>query len=368
MRVYYFVIILTLFFLASDQRLVISRDYEVKTLNKTITFKKLFLILVPMIFIFGVRSSVIDTAAYYNEFANLTTEFSTENLFEKARLYSLIQRFCKAYLFEAPELWLLTVELMAVIPFISTLSKYSINIGISIFVFFASTEFTFIVNGARQFIAVCIMFYAFRFILEEKPIKYYLCLLIASQFHLTVLVMLPAYFFARLKSWKKPMLFFLIVLAIVSFFSEGLFQAFDEAVIQDSVYAGYSQDLSSGAGVNILRVLISFVPVALAFYYRKQTDYSDMTLNACVNLSALNAAAFLFASTMGSNLTGRLTEYYNIFNLILYPYIFEKILPPNTKKSIKLIFIFAYLFFFYYQMEIAWGGLEYGSKFLRIYC
>ncbi len=368
MPVCYFVIIITFFLLALDQRLVVTRDYEIRTINKTITFKRLFLILLPMIFIFGMRSSGFgDTVVYYENFRDLTTQFSAEGLPEKARLFYLFQRFCKSYLFKAPELWMLTMELLAMIPMISCLSRYSVNIGISIFVFFISTEFTFMLNGSRQFIAVCIMFYAFKFILEEKPIKYYLCLLLASQFHITVLVMLPAYFFARLKSWKKPMVFSLFVLAIASFFSEGLFSVVDEVVIQNSFYAHYSQDAMALEGVNLFRVLIHFVPVVFAFIYRKETDYDDLTLSACVNLSALNAMIFLFASTMGGNLSGRFAEYYTIYNLLLYPYIFEKILPSKDRKIIKIIFIFAYFLFFYYQMELTWGW-RYVSEFLGISC
>ena len=365
----YLVIIATLFLLAIDQRLVVTRGYEIKTLKKTITFKRLFLILLPMIFAFGMRSAGFgDTIGYYVGFENLTTQFSLENLSEKAPLYSVLERFCKAYLFKAPELWMLTIELLALVPMISCLSKYSINIGLSIFVFFASTEFVFLLNGARQFIAVCIMFYAFRFIVEKKPIKYYICLLIAVQIHLTVIVMLPAYFFARLKSWKKPMLFLLVVLAIASFFSQGLFSAADEMLVQNSVYSHYTSEAFALEGVNHLRVLIHFIPVFLAFYFRKETDYNDMTLNACVNLSALNAIIFLFASTMGGNLAARFAEYYTIYNLILYPYIFEKILPPKSKKTIKLVFVFAFVLFFYYQIHIVFGGGGYESKFLGINC
>ncbi len=367
MIVYYIVLLSTLYLLALDQRLLVDRDFQIRTERKTISFWKLFLILIPLIFIFGMRSAVGDTVGYYSAFKNLTKEFSFSNLDERAVIFSTLQKFCKSYLFESPELWLLTIELLSMIPIIYSLSKYSVNVGISIFVFFASTEFTYLLNGARQFVAVCIMFYAFKFIVEKKPIKYYLCLAIASGFHLTALVMLPAYFFARLKTWRKSMVILLFVLAIACFFSESLFEIIDENILQDSVYAHYSESVTAAAGVNIFRVLVSFVPVALAFIYRKNMDYDNMVLNACVNLSALNAIAFLFASTMGANLTGRLTEYYNIYNLLLYPYIFENALPIKYKKVIKPLFIIAYLFFFYYQMEIAWGGLPYESNYLNIF-
>lgn len=368
MIVYYLVILTTVLLLIFDQRVLIERDLQLRTAKKTITFWKLFLILIPLLFVFGVRSGGVgDTEGYYTAFEHLSSNFSLINLDQRAIGFSVLQRFCKSFLFKSPELWLITMELISMIPIIYCISKYSVNVSVSIFVFFASTEFSYLLNGARQFIAVCIMFYAFKFIVEKKPIKYYLCLLIAANFHLTALVMLPAYFFARLKSWKRTMIILLFVLSIACLFSESIFKVFDEAVLQDSVYAHYSWRITTAAGVNIFRVLVSFVPVVLAFLYRKNFDSNNMIINAAVNLSSLNAIAFLFASTMGANLTGRLTEFYNIYNLILYPYIFEYALPDKDKKIIKPLFILAYLYFFYFQMEITWGGLSYESNFLNIY-
>lgn len=367
MIVYYFVIIFSMFFIALKQGIVINSRLEIKTIKKSISFDKLFLALVPMIFIFGMRSGGVgDTEGYYTSFKALTSDFSLMGLDDRSYGFSFLQRFCKSFLFTAPELWMLTIELLAIVPLIYTVSKYSINVSVTFFVFFASTEFSYLLNGARQFIAVCIMFYAFKFIVENKPVKYYLFLLLAVSFHLTALIMLPVYFFARLKAWRGPMIVVVLLLAVACLFSENLFATFDEVVLQDSVYAHYSWRVTSTAGVSIFRVLVSFVPVILAFVYRKNFDSNNIISNACINLSALNAIAFLFASTMGANLMGRLTEYFNIYNLLLYPYVFEKAITSKDKRTIKFIFIISYLFFFYYQMVITWDGLPYVSEFLNI--
>ena len=48
-------------------------------------------------------------------------------------------------------------------------------------------------NSVRQAVSVAMVFYAFRFLLENKPVKYTIVILLASTIHLTTLIMIPFY-------------------------------------------------------------------------------------------------------------------------------------------------------------------------------
>ena len=157
--------------------------------------------------------------------------------------------------------------------------------------------------------------------------------------------------------------------ALACVFSESVFGFMNDAFLEDGVYGHYAEDVMNTRGVNILRVAVAFVPVILAFYSRKRIEAQNCEyINYCINLSVLNAMCFLFASTMGANLTGRIAEYFTIYNLILYPYLFTHALPKKEGSVIKVLFYIAFLIFFIYQMQIAWGGLEYVSEVLGIDC
>ena len=371
MIVYWSIFAITLF-LAS-----FVRDKQSQTIllctrgihNYNFTAKQIFLILLPMIFFFSLRSQVGDTGGYIYSFENLTTEFSLVGLDDRAYGFSILQRICKSFLFKHPNMWLALLTLISVIPIVNILSKYSTDVRLSLFVFIASTEFTYLINGARQFVAVCICFYAFKFLVEKKPILYYLFVLLAISFHLTAIVMLLAYPLARLKPWSIKMWLVIIFAVLVCVFSESVFGFMNDVFLEDSVYSHYAEDVMNTRGVNILRVLVAFVPVILAFYCRKRIESQNCEyINYCINLSVLNAMCFLFASTMGANLTGRIAEYFTIYNLILYPYLFTHALPKKEGSIIKILFYIAFIGFFFYQMEIAWDGLEYVSDVLGISC
>jgi transmembrane protein EpsG len=331
------------------------------------TFWQVIFSLFPAIFFFGLRSRVGDTSGYYNAFLLLPKEFTTENLDQRAVGFDLLRRFCKSYIFSSPEAWLMLILLLSIIPMSRTLSRYSFDIHISLYIFFASTEFLYLINGARQFLAVCICFYSLKYLLNDDPIRFFLTVFLAMSVHLTAIVMLPVYFAVRTKPWSPKMILILILGVFLSFFSSSAFSVFDEYVLSDTVYSRYASYFVSYKGVKTLRVLVQCVPVIISFLKRRQIEELNSKLaNICVNISVLNAIVFIFASTMGGNLSGRIAEYYTIFNLILYPILLSNVMDYRERKLIRFLAHLLFLAFFIYQMQIAFGGLEYTSNYLRI--
>lgn len=56
-------------------------------------------------------------------------------------------------------------------------------------------------NTIRQYLAMAIIFWGFRFVIEKKPIKYLLCVLIAVLFHSSAFVAILVYFYGTKKSF-----------------------------------------------------------------------------------------------------------------------------------------------------------------------
>lgn len=329
----------------------------------------LFIICIPMIFFLGLRSNVGDTIGYINSFNRVSTEFNLNSLDDRAYGFSILQKFCKAYLFDDASIWLLLIFLISIIPIIIILSKHSPSILISFFVFFASTEFIFLINGSRQFIAVSICFYAFKYLINKNPVKYYAFVLIAMSFHMTAIIMLIAYPIANMKPFKGKIFIFIILAITLTLYSDEFLVFINDNFVGESVYGHYMIGLTETEGVNIFRVLTQWVPVAIAYAYRKKIyEIDDRCTNICVNLSLINAFVFTFASTVGGNLTGRMAEYFTIYNLLLYPILFVRCVSKRTKQWLLPVFAIMYIAFFIFQMEIAWNGLVYESDLLNIYC
>lgn len=331
--------------------------------------KNVFLIFVPCIFFLGLRSGVGDTVAYIHNFEQLPSVFSFPELGDACFGYSLLQQACKSFLFQKPELWLLLILLLSIIPLTSTLSRYSINLPISVFVFFASTEFTYLINGSRQFLAVCICFFALKFILEEKPVLFFLFVLLAASVHATAIVMLPTYFIVRSEPWSPRIFILVIIVLLITLFSDRVFDIFNEKILSGSFYEHYGSAILNRAGVSIFRVAVQIVPLGISWVKRKQIEsIPDRVFKVCINMSLINVACFAFAATMGGNLTGRVSEYFTVFNLLLYPYLFHYCFNDSNKKRVMtILFVLLFIFFFCYQMYFSWGGLEYKSEMLGIY-
>lgn len=370
MLVYYslfaFTVLATLICTQTPACKTIETSYGTK--ENRIPFLTLFLVTVPSIFFLGMQDNFADTPGYISFYQELSTEFSLENLKLNSYGFSILQRFCKAYLFENANIWLILMIIISIIPIIINISKHSPNPAISFFLFFASTEFTFLINGARQFIAVCIAFYGLKFLINKQPIRYLLIVLLAMSFHQTALIMLIAYPISVIKPFKKNMILISILALVMAIFSENVLQIADDMFIADSAYGHYMDDIYREAGVNILRTLTHWVPVVLTYIYREKIwQINDRVMNICVNFSLINALIFTFASTIGANLTGRMAEYFTIYNLLLYPMIFKRCASPKTRQWLIPLFVIIYIAFFIYQMHIMWGT-TYRSQLLGIFC
>ena len=63
----------------------------------------------------------------------------------------------------------------------------------------------------RQALAIAIFFYATRYIIEKKPIYYFILILVATTIHFSVFIMLPLYYIIMKKFSKKFIFLFLII-------------------------------------------------------------------------------------------------------------------------------------------------------------
>lgn len=100
--------------------------------------------------------------------------------------------------------------------------KYSDIPYICILSFLSIGLFTFYLSALRQGIAVAIIALSYKYIIEKKPVHFVVTVLIASGFHLTALVFLPAYFIVVFME-KKSLVRFSIVFSIGCILIIGLF-------------------------------------------------------------------------------------------------------------------------------------------------
>ena len=135
----------------------------------------------------------------------------------------------------------------------------------------------------------------------------------------------------------------IIIFVIVTMSLTPILSSF-ENIVEGTRYEDYTSISKTDDGVNIFRVLVAMVPVALSFIYYKKLK-EDKENKYLVNFSILNLLILVLA--MQSTIISRFTMYFELYNLLLYPK-FLKVF----KKEERYIFVFLLCLCFFIYMVL----------------
>lgn len=148
--------------------------------------------------------------------------------------------------------------------------------------FYVVTIFTTSLNIQRQTLSVCIFFFSLRYILDGKFIKYACCILVASLFHYSAIVLFPVYFLRLngLRFFDNRLVQLLLYIVSFFLFSYALtwILAFVLQYVTNAKYLGnlqalgnWNMDVSSGLGIlatHLIDILLIFFSKDLARNYK----------------------------------------------------------------------------------------------------
>lgn len=324
-----------------------------------------------IIFFCGLRSGVADTGTYIHMFEG----YYPDSIFEidwnaeiKDKGFYALTAFYKQFISDDWQGWLFLIALISGVATMYTFKKYSVNFGLSCFLFISTTMFTYLVNGMRQYICVAIVFASIGLIMERKLWKFMILILLLSTIHASVLVFIPVYFIANVEPWSWQMILVIIAAIIFGMYFEQLFPIFG-SLLEETQYEGYVSYISEqGVGSNVIRLFVSAVPCVLAFLGRKIVKRDGNSLiNISVNMSVINFCIYFIATFSSGMAVGRMTTYFDVFNLLLLPWLLKHIFTPKSSQLVTWMCVFFYVLYFYIQMVMTWN-IGYESQFLGIFC
>ncbi|WP_455537605.1 EpsG family protein [Terrisporobacter sp.] len=325
-----------------------------------------------IIFFAGMRSYVADTTAYikmFNDYPLLNE--ARDIIFDSSarepgfRLFSIL---IKTYISNNYSVWLWIIATISGICVMVPLYKYSCNFGISTFLFIASCQFTWLFNGMRQFLVASIVFACTGLILKNKTILYILIVIILSTIHMSALILIPMYFIAKGEPWNKRTMLFILAVILAMVFTDKFTSLMTDVVETTDYAASVNEFKSTDDGTSVIRILVESVPVIIAFIYRdKIKDKLTPIIKLSINMSLIASGLYVISKVARSGiLLGRLPIYFSMYNLILLPWLLQNIFEGREKDLFYYMMIICYFTFFYYQMCIAWGGMEYNSTLLNL--
>lgn len=331
-----------------------------------------------LVYYIAARSFYGDTWLYIVSFNDSSSNLSSikaileSDIDEKG--YKILVILFKHYISKNYNDWFTFLAIFQAGAIVLTYYKYSCNFFMSAFLFIASTTFTWMMNGIRQFTAVCLILYFFDYIINKKTIKFFIIVFLAYSLHQSAIFWIPVFFIVHFKPWSKK-IWICVLLTLLVVFGIDQFTDWLDTASEGTEYAGMGSQLVNYSGdgqavddgVNPISVIITAVPPAIALWRRKYVEAKATPfINICLNLSVVAVGVNLVGMVTSGILVGRIPIYFTLTNFILLPWLLNNVFEGKVKHLLKFLCYALYFVYFYYCMVILGGG-QYASSKLGLY-
>ena len=308
-----------------------------------------------IVFWVGIRTGVADTGTYIRYFISTSPDLSQISIIQEAGgkgiLWKISIILFKAFVSENWQVWLMTLAMIMGFSVSYCFYKHSEAFFFSMLLFILTTNFTWMLNGMRQFLCVSTLMVAFSWLVEGKTKQYMILIALLSLIHFTVWLMVPIYFVVRQKPWSRLVLLAIMGTCIICAFAAPFTGAVEEA-LQHTQYQGAQIVNALDDGAHPIRVVILSVPAVIAWYNRKSIEEeNNPKLNILINLSILSALLMLFSVFTSGIMMGRLAIYCSVYSAIALPMLISRMPNKNQQLLLRYCCIIGYMIYFYTQIQ-----------------
>lgn len=312
------------------------------------------------------RTSYNDTANYIGTFnsAQTVAEGIANGTFTDwtGNPWSMLYRSLMRELTDNYHIYFLIPAVLSSFAAVKLFKRYSVNPAFSLLIFFSLGTYIMYMAALKQCLAMFFLLLALPYALDKKYIRFYLLVFIAILFHT------HAFMFAIVpllleKPWGKVTWALLgaTIFAMLTYdYTLGAFMEYAQS-IGALVDEG---ELFDGHSINVLRVLVYWIPALLALIFRRRL-FTDSTKeeNLFVNMSIVSAFILTLGLVQAANLFARMAGYFEIATAIALPWIIKKLF---TKQSAQLVTILACILYFGYFMFEFTVSKDFGSDYSAI--
>ena len=293
----------------------------------------------------GLRWAVgTDWHEYYSYFisclslSNLGEQFEVGYVFLNKAIRLLTNNYTVFLLIHAIIVYLLirsSVFKFSPLPFVSLCLFYCLMLGY--------------LGMNRQYIAFAIMIFSYQYILDKKLLSFLIAMAVASLFHASVLIFLPAYF---LKNYISSNTVFISIIAafIVSFsgiidsISIVFFDLFGEQTAAKLHHYYALQSSEHGESINIVNTIFALSKrmglIILTLMLFKPNERNQPYFNFFFNLYFIALLIYIvFNGSFLQVVIGRGLMYYNIAEIFLIPFVILKFKKGFSQIVLLLLFI-----------------------------
>ena len=242
--------------------------------------------------------------------------------------------------------------------------KYTNNILLSVFLYFATGYYGFSMAAMKQCAATAFCLIGIDRLLSEKRFSFFFWTIIGVLFHpfAAMFLICP---FLMFSPWTFPTYLMIIICAVAGY----TMQIWLSDIIGLLVVIGVDYDVSllGGEGVNIFRVLVVWAPVMLSFlaarFWRISRNKAD---NLIMNLAILCAEIMLIALFGNPVYFGRLANYFLIFQIVSIPLILNDY-EINSQVLLRIATVMGYTGYAIYDNLLNRGTFDSGFYSITIW-
>lgn len=217
----------------------------------------------------------------------------------------------------------------------------------------------FSITGHRQTMATGFLFLALPYVMERKPFRFFLLVLIAATQHKSALLFALFYFFPLLKA-SKTMLIGSFGVFVLMWIWGGKIAGYMMMSVSMDQYANYLVAYD-GAGAYGFAAFILLLGILLLLSHQKIVSGED---NTAMILNSVAVAITLTPLTMINPSNMRIVQYYSIFGLIALPWAVKNMnISSNANNSYVIISILLTIYtitrnspYAFFWQEIALGS------------
>ncbi|MCB6416150.1 EpsG family protein [Faecalimonas umbilicata] len=316
-------------------------------------YVKLLLVSIPPVILATFRYNVGYDYGSYVDGYRLSFGTTYASIFEDYEIgsplaFNLITKF--ATIFNSDRVFLMILAFLALVPGLSYILRewdfYDIQ-PLMVFVFLFNT-FIFSLSACKQGIAVSILGFSLQYVYDRKPIKFAMCIAVASLFHSTAIVFVFVYFFLNkngdLSTFKKILIVVACILVIINL--EALLGS-----IMEGRYEDYATSTVEGA--NRTFWLYSLMTI-LFLLFRKQLVKIDKRNELLIMMMVIGSICQYLG--FFNAFTKRIGEYFLIAQVFLIPqciYLFTE----DSRRLVKLLIVVYTIAIFFIGYPVASSGM-----------
>ncbi len=210
-------------------------------------------------------------------------------------------------------------------------------------------------NGIAQCLAAAVALYAFKYVYDKQPYKFFAAVIICCFIHPASVILFLLYFICNTKLGSGKMYLLDLAFLVGAIL---IYRMLPTLIPQFNILTDYQEVVTQGHhGVNILTILISIAPAIIALVIAPQIDQNDRVTTVAAHMTIINALIYI-AGSMDVYIA-RFALFTNIFVVVFLSRTFKYfkddrgILKPLTVVLYSLVALYR-MGSAYYSFNFVW--------------